>query len=553
MKRIISLILILAFIVSISLSGCGNNQSTQTTDRSTASQAVQTETTAAPTEAQKSQFPITKDKITLKFIRISHQDVRPPCGDIWMWKKYEEMTNMHIEWEEIPQASLEEKKSVIISSGDLPDAFYQFIFTPEEIASYGSQGIFIPMEDIIQKDTIGLKTLFKEHPDVCKTITMADGHIYSLPYVNFNVETNSMRYYFREDWLKQLNMAVPATLDEFVNVLKAFRDNDMNGNGEKDEIPYHIIWGSVQQFFEVQLMGSYGLGNRGNGGTNDWIDMGPDGKLRFIPKDPKFKELWQFVANMYKEKLMYQDIFTDTDYTKLLAAASNDQIGAFSFINSSIVGSEVGKKYIGTTVLKGPYGDRLTWSGSPVIGIFGLMITNKNKYPTETMKWVDYYYTDEGRKFGYLGLEGETYTMKDGKPVYTDEILNYKGGPDLGAFQYVEMTYGGHYPYIDLPLQVQQEAKNLTVFDAVSAPDNEFQQYLLDEIWPQFTSTVDEANELKPILTDMNNYIKEMHVKFITGKADFDKDWDGFMAKLDQIGAKRYLEIKQQQYERFSK
>ena len=66
--------------------------------------------------------------------------------------------------------------------------------------------------------------------------------------------------------------------------------------------------------------------------------------------------------------------------------------------------------------------------GPPAKGIFGFVITNKTNIRVETIKWIDYFYGEEGINFATFGLEGETYDMVDGKPKYKDEILNYKGG-----------------------------------------------------------------------------------------------------------------------------
>ena len=110
----------------------------------------------------------------------------------------------------------------------------------------------------------------------------------------------------KSEWLTKLGLQEPQTLDEFYDMLKAFKEKDPNGNGQKDE----YAWGGVGTAGIVNyLRGSFGLNYHGTSNMN--VDTDPaSGKVRFIPTDPRYKELLQFVNKLYKDGLLEQDIMS---------------------------------------------------------------------------------------------------------------------------------------------------------------------------------------------------------------------------------------------------
>lgn len=203
-------------------------------------------------------------------------------------------------------------------------------------------------------------------------------------------------------------------------------------------------------------------------------------------------------------------------------------------------------------MLAGPHGDKVVnWMDPMTRQTSSFTITKSNKHPEETMEWVDYFYGEEGSNFGYFGIEGETYTMVDGKPQYSEEIRTYKGGIQLGAFQYVDNVYGGGYPYAEPDMELRSAVKGKTVDEDFKTNAAELQQFLPEEVWPEFSPTAEEAKKQSAILTDINKYIQQMRVKFVTGQADFDSGWDQYVATLDKMGAQDYLAFKKGQYERY--
>jgi len=250
----------------------------------------------------------------------------------------------------------------------------------------------------------------------------------------------------------------------------------------------------------------------------------------------------------------HPETWSGIDYARWVSDGAEDKVGLFSWVAPGYLGDKVKENFWGISAFEGPHGDALlTWQDPLVRGIWSFMITNKNEYPVETIKWVDFFYSEEGTIFGFLGEEGVTfYYDEDGTPKYVDEIANYEGGQQLGAFQWVDNVYGGFYPYVDLDIATRLALRGVTFEDEFRCHQGDWENYKLEEIWADFPPTAEESEEISALLTDINAYINEMRVKFITGEADLDTEWDNYVQTLKRMGADRYLEIKQQQYERYN-
>lgn len=504
--------------------------------------------------------PLSNDPITLKIVKLSYPDVGPAAKDKWMWQEYEKMSNVRVDWTEIPSGEQVEKKNALMNSGDYPDAFYGPIgFSTDELVKYGGQGIFIPLEDLIDRYAPNLSKLFRDKPDIKKALTMPDGHIYALPYVESSNLYASIRFYMNKKFLDNVGMQAPTTTDELIAVLEAFRDKDANGNGQADdEYPLALpdwMFATAQGagLFEQEMYGSFGMGNGGLQGAANWIYKDKDGQLKTIFNDEKLRQLWKYLKKLWDDKLLHPETLSGLDFGKWTSLGANDQVGLYSFVHSQLFGPDKTDDYIAIDALQGPDGDQVAnWVDFPVRYYSSFIITKSNKEPERSIQWADYFYGEEGSMFGFFGKEGETYSMADGKPQYVDKILNDTKGAQIGAFQYIDNNYGGYYPYVEPP----EEYRAIQGFDSVEdyfkTTSERLDRYLPEEIWPQFNPTSEESTETIPILTDINKFIYESRVKFISGDWNLDgADWDNYVQTLDKMGAKRYLEIKQAQYERF--
>ncbi|MHA0855543.1 extracellular solute-binding protein [Paenibacillus sp. CMAA1364] len=482
----------------------------------------------------------------ISLLRPSWTNLRPASEDLWMWQEYEKMSGIKVNWEEL--SDIGEKKNVILTRKKLPDAFYQVDWSNGDLLKYGQQGMFIPLGDLIKENAPNLQKYMDENEDVRKGLTSADGHIYATPYIDPYPEGNrTIRLYINKKWLDNLGMEVPKTTDELEKALTAFVTQDPNGNGINDEQGWYMPSGSIGWTFEQMMLGSFGIGNGGRKAVGDFIYVDDNDEIQLTITSDGYKEIFKYENRMYKSGAINKQAFSGVDYDKWTADAAKDTVGAWNWAAPDYIGESVKSDFVAINVLAGPNGDTASLTSSQVAGGSSLVITKDAKDPAAILKWVDYFYSEEGSTFGYIGKEGVTYNVEDGKKVYIDEILNYKDGIGLGAFQYVDNVYGGYFPYIELSPEIRADAGRQKV--PVYTDLNE--ETLPSVMLPDLPATIQEANEASSIIADVGNYVGQMRVEFVQGTKDIDKEWDTYIAQLKKMGSDKYLEIKQAQYKRY--
>jgi putative aldouronate transport system substrate-binding protein len=492
-------------------------------------------------------FPIAKEPIKLKFAAGLAPGNNPNWNDVKIFNEYEKKTNMDIEWTMIPFDALTEKKNLMLSSGDYPDAFHTGRFTAAEMLRYGQQGVLIKLNDLIDKYAPNFKAIMDKYPQVKKGITMPDGNIYSLPTFydpEFESVINAAKMWIKQSWLDKLGMKEPTTTEEFYQYLKAVKEKDPNGNGKPDEIGYADVTLNNLIYY---LRGSWGLGNHGI--SHRYVDTDPKtNKLRFIQADPNYKEMLQYVNKLYTEGLINPNVYT-VKSPEYIAKGTEGVYG--SAIATNMNTSMKQTDYIGATALKGPHGDQIfSLTKSPIVWIGAFAITDKNKEPEATMRWIDYFYGDEGVKNFFMGFEGVTYkTNPDGSLDYTDEMAKNPKGLTLEQSLAQNLTWiGGSYPSI----VKQKFFKGAEAMPESLEATKKIHPYLPKDVWPTFNYTEKETEKMSTTGTDLQNYVNEMEAKFITGKESFD-NWDKYLDTLKKMGLDDYMKIYNDAYERFKK
>lgn len=480
-------------------------------------------------------------------LRPDYSDLRPKSKDLWMWTEYEKMSGMKVDWEEVTDIS--EKKNLILSRKELPDVLYQTIWSNDELTKYGKQGLFIPLEDMIPEHAPNLQKVMDENPVIRKALTSPDGHIYSLPYLCLDPMGGgrTFRLYINQKWLDNLGLEKPTTTAELQSVLKDFVTKDPNGNGKADEKGWYMPSGEIGNSFEKIIMASYGLGTGGRKAISNFLYLDDNGELQLTISDEKMKETWKYLKGLYDQGLITNQVFAGADYDKWVADAASDQVGLYSWVSKDYIGNTVMDNYTPINVLAGPNGDMQLVTDPPVMGTSSFIITKDASNPEKLLEWVDYFYSPEGTQFGFLGKEGVTFNDVDGKKVYTEDILDYPKGPQLGAFQKIDNVYAGFFPYLE-PSQAEKDIsyglEPEVYFDVNDS-------VMPKEMLPDFTATIDEANQLSTSVTDIQNFVEQSRVKFITGKWDLDKDWDNYVKQLKKMGSDKLLEIRRDQYKRY--
>ncbi len=501
-------------------------------------------------------FPLSEEKATLSILTRGFTDITNSVTERWIYQEYEEMTNVEVDWTEIPRASWNEQFSIVMATGDYPEVIYGGFIPTADLSKYGGDGIFLPLNEYIKNSSAGIATQFKNNTNWLKMSVDPSGNVYGLPYLNQSKFFSSAHTYINHVWLENLGLEVPTTLAEYEEVLYAFKEQDANGNGDpNDEFPIYDQITRFEQWMVPTLYGSFGLGTMGrDAAVSMFIDEAPDGSVRFIPATEEYKELMMLFNKWYTDGLMHPDNISGVEFAQWQSDAQLDLVGSWSSINTQYIGANIAQNWTGLRTLPGEDGQALINLRTGVSpGCF--VITEKCENPELAFKWVDYFYTDEGSKFLNLGIEGETYTLKDdGLPLLTEEIRSHPEGAQVGAMQLMDNIWGGGKGMLitedwnDSSFGYEEE-DILLAYGGVWYDDGE--EFYPESLWPaQFPATQEENDELLGYFTDITNFVNESRSKFITGQMSFD-EWDSYIETLNEMGLEDYLALREFQAERY--
>lgn len=507
-------------------------------------------------------YPLVQEKTTLKVMVRGNPLVENfETNDFTKW--YEEKTNVHIEWEVVPEQSIQEKLNLVLASEDYPDVIMGLNISPAQQMIYGSQGAFLPLNDLIEKQGTNTKKMFQDNPEIQPAITALDGNIYALPEVNECYHCSmSQKMWIYEPWLKKLNLKMPETTDELYEVLKAFKEQDPNGNGIQDEIPLSISPKSWSSSIDAFLLNSF-IYNPVYGSSYKHIFI-KDDKLDVAFNKPEWREGLRYMNKLYAEGLLAPESFTQDDNqliqigenpdTVLLGASTGGHQGIFT----QLLG-ESGRwlEYKTVPPLKGPNGVRYAALDSTGMNPGAFVITKKAKHPELALRWADGLYEREhtlrsvyGRpdqewreaKDGEVGINGEPAVWSELKSYGTVQNIAWiQTGPSLRTndFRLSAVAKGDD----DLEVVLYNETKNK--YEPHKPTD-------VSTVPPLFL-TNEQASEVADLSKTINDYVDEMMARFVIGDADLDKDWDGYVQQLEAMNVARYLEIYQEAYDGRSK
>lgn len=299
MTRWLALVLI-AVLVMIS-AGCGNGNNAE--PAAAGNNSVSTGTAAG--EKPKEETAPLNLNIMLPIFKTNYpKDGSPVAAEI------EKRTNTKIHFEWVPNASYADKFNITLASGKLPSIIYVPDVKASGFVSAAKSGAFWELGPYL-----------KDYPnlgganEVILKNSSIDGKNYGL-YRGRVLGRNGMA--FRKDWLDQVGLQTPETIDDFYNMLKAFKEKDPDGNGKDDTYGMVLVkWtgGWASGFDTIKLW---------FGAPNKWGVV--DGQLVPEHEYEEYLEALRFMKQLYDEKLINSD-FAVMDSAKWVDPIVNNKAG----------------------------------------------------------------------------------------------------------------------------------------------------------------------------------------------------------------------------------
>nr|WP_274655396.1 extracellular solute-binding protein [Paenibacillus humicola] len=467
-------------------------------------------------------------------------------GDMTVYKELEKQTGVHVNFQHPPVGQEKDQFNLMITGKDLPDVIeYGWTGYPGGPEKAIKDKKIMKLNDIIDKDAPNLKKILDANPDWKKQVTTDEGSIYGFPFLRGDdYLLVSKGIALRKDWLDKLHLKMPETIDDWNKTLTAIKNSDLNGNGKPDEIPLLINVGDMGG--PVAFLGSFGV-------NYDFYQV--DGKVKYGPIQPEYKQFLTVMNKWYKEGLLDPD-FAVTDSKLKDAKVTGNQLFATVMSTGSGIGnytSLVKNNIPGFKLVAAPFpvvnaGDKKLWSARTYnfSGGVAAAISTSNKNPEATAKWLDYAYSDEGKMLFNFGVEGVSYNMVNGYPTFTDDIMNPK---DMSVAQamarHVRANFNG--PFVEDKRYMEQYAALPEQKDSIkiwSEPSDERKL-------PPVTPTSDESSQFASIMNDVNTYKDEMFNKFIMGAEPLD-NFDKYVKTIESMGIEDAVKIEQAALERYN-
>ncbi|UQZ86301.1 Lipoprotein LipO precursor [Paenibacillus konkukensis] len=499
--------------------------------------------TATPA-AEAGKYPVNTTETLTSWEQINNNLLTfvPNLADSPFGKQLEKDTGIKVKYSHPADGQSKEQFNLLIASNNLPDVIEYdwnnaYPGGPEKAIA---DKVILPLNDLIDKQAPNLKKLLQQDKELDKMLKTDSGKYYVFPMIRPDNGLVFRGPMIRKDWLDELNLQVPTTIDEWYTVLKAFKEK------KGATAPFTAQYSNE---FNVQdaFIGAYHTANR------YYVD--DQGKVRYGPIDPQFKDALSLLRQWYAEGLIDKDFALNTDSkaydSKMLSNASGATVGLLSGGMGKWM--ESGKKQDPKfQLVAAPY-PTLKKGERAFIGqrdfkfnpIASKAVTTAAKDPELAVKWLDYAYSEKGSMLFNFGIEGESYTMKDGKPTFTDKITK---DPKYNLQQMVTQYTKPNGPFLG------DARKSFNTFkeqdDAVGIWE---QTDAAKHVLPLFiTPTVEESKEVAKINTAIASYKEEMFVKFVMGKEPLDK-FDDYVKRIKEMGSDKVTKIYQDAYDRYNK
>lgn len=454
----------------------------------------------------------------------------------------QEITNIHFDVTAANGAAEQDNFNLMIAAGDYTDIISSMNFYATGLEGAVEEGIIQDLADVLPEKCPIYWSKLTENTNTLMRAYTDSGYMPTICVLYPEVGQEVIGPVLRGDWLDAWGMEMPKSYDDLYAYLE-------KANTEKGAI------------FEVGttdgMVGDLALG--------DNIVLGGfaviDGQVQYGSVQPAFKDYLKFMNKLYTNKIISQDFFADTASDLSMAARQNFGLGTNSLLsvganNTSDVMMNVTDEAFEMRVM--PY---VSASGTVEnhLGPDTLTDTMKDDDPwafsadcediDPLLQMVEFMFSDEGYLLTNYGVEGETYTMVNGEPQYTDMIINNPDGLPYFFASYVYATNAatGFFPYIN------DMAKTFYEFN-----DNQWQVFEdLKQLsdcaynYPSYASmSTEESSEYSSIESDMATYMDSKVLEFIVGSADIDAEFDTFVDTLYEMGLQDLIDIKQAAYDR---
>lgn len=498
---------------------------------------------------------IVDDEITVKVMY--QRDTRHgDFNNFWFIDYVAEKTGIRLEFELVEKAAWGERVSIAFATDDYPDVFMNGM-TTAIINKYAEEGYLVNLEPLIKKYAPFTVSEYNKYPELVKEVYAADGGIYFMPSINASPRDLVTTYpsWINAQWLKNLNLETPTTLDELYTVLKAIKTQDANLDGApNNEIP---VVSSNGGKFSTLVMSSLGYVDNRNAIADD--------RYVYVPTTETYKAYLKWMNRFYTEGLLDNEYFTSTEEN--LRAKEATGLAAMIDMTPYEVLAATYEEFKGLSPLTSDLNQTKMWPAQSACRLsWGTcVVTDKCQYPEAIVRLIDWFYTVDGSRAVRAGCEYGTWKDEQGVEYGWEIVTPADQTADghliaklhMGDYSSYWACRLGEIGPTNLPFN-STDAVN----DIIIAGDK-MNLWLYNQVMdsgvvaartfslPQLSFTDDESTR-KSVYLDLTNYVDNMESKFIKGDLDIDANWEDFQEQLQKYDVNGMCEIYQAALDRYN-
>jgi len=538
MKHKMIALLLVATMAAGALAACGQKEEPEKTSEASKVEESKSQEESKEEVVDEKNFneegmPIVDEDITLK-VMINFRDTDTNMyhpEDLPIFQQISEETGVNIEWERIMQSDWDTKMNLMWSSGDYPDVIFGYV----DVEKYGVQeGVLLPLDDLLEKYVPNVtERMAMENTDVTAAMRASDGNLYAVPWMSAEGAIVQRHTFINKTWLDALDLEMPTDIESLTEVLRAFKTQDPNGNGEADEIPFV---GEIEAILYDSLP-MFGIPRFGN---DMYIDDNKE--VHYAPIQDEYRACLEWMHLLYSEGLLDPDVMTN-DSSMINLKLADSRAGFFAEWRLTGMGYDEGAAKDCTLFIP----ENAKYSTNMELAAGKVFLTSANEHPEATMRWVNELLELENMWTIYSGPE---FDKKDIESVdwgwyYDDNGLISTGGKgDAAMYEHI-----GPNTIFFLPMEYSRKVYNNSAgrLEKIAYIDQLKERGMTQKYSNTYfdlckfdTETNEKVNG--QLRADLHLAKLEFMVDVVKNGMTDDK-WNDYVALLKEIGYEEYAQL----------
>ncbi|SHM98694.1 extracellular solute-binding protein [Gracilibacillus kekensis] len=482
------------------------------------------------------------EPITLSTLFSDHPNY--PLKEDWMfYEKLAEKTNVTLDITSVPMSDYEDKRSLLISSGDAPYILPKTY--PGQETQFVASGAVLPISDYV--DMMPHFQQKVEEWDIqpfLEGLRQRDGKYYVLPGIHEKVWPD-YSLAVRTDILEELGLEEPKTWEEVEEMLVAMKE------AYPDKYPFSDRF----QFNSTLNIAATGFGTISGWGLGNMLSYEEDSdEFIFEPATEEYRSMVEYFNGLIEQELLDPESLTQEDDPAIQKFTSGESF----VINTNGQTLTQYRNTMDETIGKDNYSiKKIVVPGGPAGQLMngsklenGIMFSAKAKDDPNfeaMLQFIDWLmYSDEGLEFAKWGVEGETYELTDGGDRELLDNITFRGmNPD--AEEHLQIDYGfsqGNWSYGG-PTELLHSMFNEEEIEFQNAM-HETKELILPD--PPIRYDATQLEQASLMSTPLKDTVEQNTLKFIVGDRDM-SEWDTYVQELEAQNMQGYVDLANEVYQ----